>query len=62
MQDERVNYKAAWALGQIGGESAVQGLIAALDNNHRPEVLVIAIEAVANLNAEAALPSLCRFC
>ena len=60
MHDEQVNYKAAWALGQIGGESAVQGLIATLDNNHRPEVLVTAIEAVANLNAEVALPSLRR--
>jgi HEAT repeat protein len=57
LQDEQVNYKVAWALGEIGGEPAVQGLVEALHDKN-PDVRVIAIEALGKLNAKEALSSL----
>jgi HEAT repeat protein len=59
LHDEQVNYKVAWALGEIGGEPAIQGLMEALHDKN-PDVRVIAIEALGNLNAKEALPSLRR--
>jgi HEAT repeat protein len=55
--DDDVNYKAAWALGQIGDTRAVQPLIGALDN---PDALmrVSAIHALVALRAREALPRL----
>jgi HEAT repeat protein len=59
LQDEQVNYKVAWALGEIGGSPAVEGLVKALlDKN--PNVRVTAIESLGKLNATEALPSLRR--
>ena len=57
LQDEEVNYKVAWALGEIGGEPAVQGLVEAL-HDKSPDVRVIAIDALGKLNAKETLPSL----
>jgi HEAT repeat protein len=55
--DESVNYKVAWALGQLGGRAAVDALIAALTNK-APNVRVIAIQALESLGAREALPRL----
>jgi HEAT repeat protein len=57
LQDEQVNYKVAWALGEIGGEPAVRGLVEALDDKS-PDVRVIAIESLGKLNAKETLPRL----
>jgi HEAT repeat protein len=57
LKDEQVSYNVAWALGEIGGEPAVRGLIDALRVTS-PDVRVIAIEALGKLNAKEALPSL----
>jgi len=45
------------ALGEIGGEAAVQGLVEVL-HDQSPDVRVIAIEALGKLNAKETLPSL----
>jgi hypothetical protein len=57
MQDNDVNYKVAWALGEIGGNAAVQGLIQALTNDS-PDVRAIAIQSLGKLNARETLPQL----
>jgi HEAT repeat protein len=57
LQDEQVNYNVAWALGEIGGKLAVQGLLEALHSGS-PDVRVTAIESLAKLNAKEALPNL----
>ncbi|HWQ90429.1 MAG TPA: HEAT repeat domain-containing protein [Clostridia bacterium] len=57
--DEQVDYKVPWALGQIGGKRAVQGLLRALESDNS-DVRVIAVEALGDLNAKEALPSLRR--
>jgi hypothetical protein len=57
LHDEQVNYKVAWALGEIGGKPAVEGLVDAL-RDKSPDVRVIAIEALGKLNAQESLPSL----
>jgi len=57
LQDEQVNYKVAWALGEIGGKAAVQALVEALHSGS-PDVRVIAIEALAKRNVKDALPNL----
>jgi HEAT repeat protein len=57
LQDEQVNYNVAWALGEIGGKPAVQGLLEALHSGS-PDVRVTAIESLAKLNAKEALPNL----
>ena len=59
LQDEQVNYKVPWALGEIGGPAAVQGLIGALSESST-DVRVVAIEALEKLNAKDALPDLRR--
>ena len=57
LNDPRINYKVAWALGEIGGKSAVASLLAALDNESA-DVRVIAIQSLGKLNAKEALPRL----
>ena len=57
LTDPQVNYKVAWALGEIGGTSAVESLVDAL-HDKSPYVRLIAIESLGKLNAKAALPSL----
>ncbi len=57
LQDEEVNYKVAWALGEIGDGQAISPLIEALRNKH-PDVRVIAIQSLAKLGAKEALPRL----
>lgn len=57
LADERVSYKVAWALGQIGGRAAVDALMAALSDKSS-DVRVIAIQALESLGATEALPRL----
>ncbi len=57
LDDERVNYKVAWALGEIGGRAAVQLLLKMLRDNSS-DVRVNAIDALASLGAVEALPVL----
>jgi HEAT repeat protein len=57
LQDEQVNYKVAWALGEIAGKAAIQGLVEAL-HDKSSDVRVIAIESLGKLNAKETLPSL----
>lgn len=52
-----MNYNVAWALGEIGGKAAIQGLVEAL-HDKSPDVRVIAIESLGKLNAKETLPSL----
>jgi HEAT repeat protein len=59
LNDEKTNYKVAWALEEIGGASAIQDLIGALDQPSS-DVRVIAIQSLAKLNAKEALPRLRR--
>jgi HEAT repeat protein len=57
LTDDDLNYKAAWALGQIGDTRAIRALIAALD--HRDALMrVSAIRALVTLQAREALPRL----
>ena len=55
--DDNVNYKVAWALGEIGGRAAVDSLMGAL-NNKSSDVRVIAIQSLESLGAKEALPRL----
>jgi HEAT repeat protein len=57
LADESINYKVAWALGEIGGASAVDALIIAL-NDKSPDVRVIAVHSLGKLGAVRALPLL----
>jgi len=57
LNDSRINYKVAWALGEIGGKSAIESLLAALDHESA-DVRVIAIQSLGKLNAKEALPRL----
>ena len=57
LNNQEVNYKVAWALGEIGGPAAVQGLLQAL-HDKSPDVRVIAIQALEKLNARETLPDL----
>jgi HEAT repeat protein len=59
LRDEQVNYKVAWALGEIGGKQAIQGLVEALSDKS-PDVRVIAIESLGMLEAKDTLPRLRR--
>ncbi len=59
LEDPDVNYKVPWALGEIGGNAAVAGLIEAL-GNRSSDVRVIAIQALENLEGREALPHLRR--
>lgn len=51
------NYKIPWALGKIGGKSAIAGLIKALRNSS-PQVRVFAVQDLEDLHAVEALPEL----
>jgi HEAT repeat protein len=57
LKDKSLNYKVAWALGEVGGESAVRPLIDALDDESS-DVRVIAVEALEKVGAKEALPRL----
>lgn len=57
LKDSDINYKVAWALGEIGSKSAIPPLLDALDDRS-PDVRVAAIEALVNLQATDALPKL----
>lgn len=57
LEDADVNYKVAWALGEIGGDAAVQCLIGAL-RNRSSDVRAIAAESLGKLKATRALPAL----
>ena len=57
MNDPQVNYKVAWALGEIGGPAAIQLLVDAL-NDKDSDVRVIAIESLGKLGAKETLLSL----
>ena len=57
LRDTRVNYKVAWALGEIGSQAAVDPLIRALDDKSA-DVRVIAIQSIAKLGAKEAVPRL----
>jgi HEAT repeat protein len=57
LDDQDVNYNIPWALGQIGGPSAIEALINALQNN-RTEVRLYSIEALVALGAKQALPQI----
>ena len=55
LSDEDINYNVAWALGEIGDERAIPGLIEALSNK-RALVRSIAINALVKLRATEARP------
>jgi HEAT repeat protein len=55
LEDPDVNYKVAWALGQIGDPRATRPLIAALDDGNA-FMRVSAIQALEMLDATEALP------
>jgi HEAT repeat protein len=57
LDDQRLNYKVVWALGEIGGPTVIEPLIGALDNES-PDVRVNAIHALQTLGARQALPRL----
>jgi HEAT repeat protein len=57
LDDGDINYKVAWALGEIGDRRAIQPLIAALKNRDAL-VRVSAIQALEKLQATEALPHL----
>lgn len=57
LDDPDINYKVPWALGRIGGKSAIQALIRALRNSS-PDVRVLAIGGLQKLEARDALPEL----
>jgi len=57
LKDTEIDYKVAWALGQIGDKSAIPPLIEALKSRNS-EVRVIAIQSLVNLQATEALPEI----
>jgi HEAT repeat protein len=57
LDDGDINYKVAWALGEIGDRRAIQPLIGALKNPDA-HVRVSAIHALGQLHATEALPHL----
>jgi len=57
LQDKSIGYNVAWALGEIGDKSAISPLIAATYNDN-PDERVIAVDALAKLDAKEALPRL----
>ena len=57
LKDSDINYKVAWALGEIGDKSAVPPLLHSLDDKS-PDMRVAAIDALVNLQATEALPKL----
>ena len=57
LTDEQVNYKAAWALGQIGDSRAIEPLIAALRDS-KALMRISAIHGLETLRAKQAIPHL----
>lgn len=57
LDDPDINYKVPWALSNIGGKSAIVGLVTAL-RNPSPQVRIYGIEELVNLHAVEALPDL----
>jgi HEAT repeat protein len=57
LTDRDVNSRVAWSLGQIGDPRAVSALMRVLDQDD-PSMRVVAIRALEELRAEAALPKL----
>lgn len=57
LTDPDVDYKVPWALGEIGGEEALDGLIVALESSNA-QVRVSAIEAIQKLGGRRAIPQL----
>ena len=57
LDDETLNYKIPWALGEIGGPIAVKGLIRGLANKS-PNARVFSAQMLGDLKAMDALPSL----
>jgi len=57
LKDPEINYKVAWALGQIGDRRAVGPLLDALDDES-PTMRVAAIHALETLHAQEASPRL----
>jgi len=55
--DPDINYKIPWALRNISGKSAIEGLIRAL-RSPSPQVRVFAIQGLEDLEAGEALPDL----
>jgi HEAT repeat protein len=57
LDDDDVNFKVAWALGEIGDQRAIRPLIAALTNRDAL-MRISAIQGLAKLKATEALPHL----
>lgn len=57
LDDEQVNYKVAWALGEIGDTRAIRPLIEALGDS-KALVRISAIQALEELEAREAVPHL----
>jgi HEAT repeat protein len=57
LQDDQINYNAAWALGEIGDEQAIGPLIDAL-RDKSSDMRVSVIGALERLGSVAALPHL----
>jgi hypothetical protein len=57
LSDKEVNWIVPWSLGEIGDKSAIRPLIATLSDNS-PDMRVLAIYALQQLDAREALPQL----
>lgn len=57
LSDKEVNWIVPWSLGEIGDKSAIRPLIATLSDNS-PDMRVLAIYALEQLDAKEALPQL----
>jgi len=57
LSDPDVDYTIAWALGEIGGDEALDGLLLAL-RSPNPQVRIYAIESIQKLDAKRAIPQL----
>ena len=57
LKDKDINYIVPWSLGQIGDKSAIPPLIQTLDDKN-PDMRVVAIYALEQLDAKEALPKL----
>ena len=57
IEDPDIDYKIPWALTNIGGKEAINGLIVAL-RSRNPEVRVYAVEGLEDLHATDAVPEI----